>query len=110
MNGAALPSMIGTSGEFSSIEHVVDAHADERRQQMLDRLDRHFVARQPGRELNPGQVLHGRRHLVVAEVGPAEPDAEIGRRRLQRKVDLVAGVKTDSDTGNLATKCALCVH
>ena len=48
MNGAALPSMIGTSGEFSSTMHVVDAHADERRQQVLDRLDRHLVARQAG--------------------------------------------------------------
>ena len=90
--------------------HVVDAHADERRQQVLDRLDRHFVARQPGRELNARQVVHGRRHFVVAEIGPAEPDAEVGRRGLQRKVDLVAGVKTDSDAGNLTAKCALCVH
>ena len=77
---------------------------------MLDRLDRDFVARQARRELDAGQMVHRRRHLVVAQVGPAEPDAEVGRRRLQRKVDLVAGVKTDSDAGNLAAKRALCVH
>ena len=46
MNGAALPSMIGTSGEFSSTIDVVDAEADERREQMLDRVDAHRVARQ----------------------------------------------------------------
>ena len=77
---------------------------------MLDRLDRHFVARQTRRQLNASQMMHRRRHFVVAEIGPAEPDAEIGRRRLQRKRDFVAGVKTDSDAGNLATKRSLCVH
>ena len=44
------------------------------------------------------------------EIGPAETDAEIRRRGLQRKLDLVAGVKTDSDARDLATKCTLCVH
>ena len=58
----------------------------------------------------PARLLHGRRHFVIAQIGPAEADAEIGRRGLQREVDLVAGVKTDSDAGNLTTKCALCVH
>ena len=110
MNGAALPSMIGTSGEFSSMMHVVDAHADERGQQVLDRFNRDLVPGEAGRELDAGQVVHRRRHLVIAEIGPAETDAEISRRRLQRKRDLVAGVKTDSDAGNGATKCALCVH
>ena len=84
--------------------------ADQRRQQVLDRLDRHLVARQTRRELNARQVVHRRRHFVVPHVGPAEPDAEIGGRGLEREVDLVAGMKTDSDTGNLATKRTLCVH
>ena len=48
MNGAALPSMIGTSGEFSSTMTLSMPQADQRRQQVLDRLDRHFVARQAG--------------------------------------------------------------
>ena len=77
---------------------------------MLDRLDRDLVARQTGRELDARQVVHRRRHLVIAQIGPAETDAEIGGGRLEREIDLVAGVKTDSDAGNLATKCALCVH
>ena len=77
---------------------------------MLDRLDRHLVARQPRRELNARQVVHRRGHLVVAEIGPAKPDAEVGRRRLECEIDFVAGVKTDSDAGNLTTNCPLCVH
>ena len=91
-------------------DDVVDAHADERRQQVLDRLDRHLVARQPGRELNARQVVHRRRHLVIAQIGAAETDAEVRRRGLECEIDLVAGVKTDSDAGYLATKCPLCVH
>ena len=58
----------------------------------------------------PARLLHRGRHLVIAQIGPAEADAEVRRRRFQRKLNLVAGVKTDSDAGNLATKCTLCVH
>ena len=92
-------------------DDVVDAHADERRQQVLDRLDRHFV-RAPGRSRSwmPARLCTRRRHLEVAEIGAAETDAEIGRRGLQRERDLVAGVKTDSDAGDVTTKCPLCVH
>ena len=103
MNGAALPSMIGTSGEFSSTMTLSTPHADERRQQVLDRLDRHFVARQPGRQLDAGKVLHRRGHFEIAQICTAEADAEIRRRRLQREVDLVAGVETDPDAGDLPT-------
>ena len=67
-------------------DDVVDAQADERGQQVLDRLDRDVVARQARRELNAGEMLHRGRHLVVAEIGAAEADAEIGRRRLQREM------------------------
>ena len=90
--------------------HVVDAHADERREQMLDRLDRHFLARKPGRELNASQVLHRRRHLEVTDVRAPEPDAEIGSRWLQRKRDFIAGVKTDSDARDGTAECPLDIH
>ena len=89
-------------------DDVVDPHADERREQMLDRLDRHFVARQAGRELNPRQVVHRRGHFVIAQIGATEPDAEISRCGFECEIDLDAGVKTDSVTRNLATKrCAV---
>ena len=58
----------------------------------------------------PGQVLDRGRHLVAAEVGPAESDTEIRQSRFQGEVDLVAGVKSDSDAGDLTANCALCVH
>ena len=89
---------------------VVDPHADERGKEMLDRLDRDFVARQAGRKLNPRQIVHGRGHFVIAQIDATEPDAEISRCRLEGEIDLVAGVKTDSVTRNLTTKRTLCVH
>ena len=61
-------------------------------------------------ELDAAHVLHIGRHLVVAKVGPPEADAEVDRSRLQGQLNLVAGMKADSDTGNGSTKCALCVH
>ena len=66
--------------------------------------------RQAGRELDPGQVVHRGRHFVIAQIGTPETDAEIRDGGLECKVDLVAGVKTDSDARNLTTKCTLCVH
>ena len=91
-------------------DDVVDADAHERRQQVLNGLDRDLVDRQAGRELNPGQVVHRSRHLVIAQIGTPETDTEIRGSGLECKVDLVAGVKTNSDARNLTTKCTLCVH
>jgi hypothetical protein len=51
-----------------------------------------------------------RRHFVIAQIGPPKADAEVGRRRLEGEIDLAPGMKTDSGTGNLATKRTLCVH
>ena len=110
MNGAALPSMIGTSGEFSSTMTLSMPMLTSAASRCSTVSTDTSFARQPGRELNARQVVHRGRHLEVAEIGPAETDAEVGGRRLQRKRDLVAGVKTDSDAGDVATKCALCVH
>ena len=97
-------------GRVQLDDDVVDPGAHERGEQMLDRLDRHLVARQPGRQLDPGQVLHSGRYFVIAQIGAAKTNTEIRWRGLEREVDLVAGVKTDSDAGNLPTYCALCVH
>jgi hypothetical protein len=47
---------------------------------------------------------------MVAEIGAAKTDTEIGGGGPQRKKYSVAGVKTDSVTGDLTTKCALYVH
>jgi hypothetical protein len=91
-------------------DDVVDAHADERRQQVLHRLDGYLVARQPGRELNARQVVHRRGHLVVAQIGAAKTDTEVRRGGLECEIDLVAGVKPNSDAGYLATNRPLCVH
>ena len=107
MNGAALPSMIGTSGEFSSTIDVVDAEADERGQQVLDRVDADRVARQAGRVVDAADVLDRRRHFEAAEVGAPEADAGIGGSRLEGKRDLVAGVKADSGAGDGSAKCPL---
>jgi hypothetical protein len=54
--------------------------------------------------------VHRGRHLEIAEIGPAKADAVIDGRWFQRKRDLVAGVKTYSDTRDGATKCTLYVH
>ena len=63
--------------------NVVDAGADERRQQVLDRLHRHLVARQAGRQLEARKILNRRRHFVVAQVGAPKTDAEIRRSGFQ---------------------------
>jgi hypothetical protein len=84
-------------------EDVVDADRGQRRQQMLDGLDRHFVARKARGQLDTRQIVHGGGHFVIAEVRTAEADAEIGRSRLEREIDFVAGMKADSHAGNLAT-------
>ena len=102
MNGAALPSMIGTSGEFSSTMTLSMPMLTSAASRCSTVSTDDLVARQPGRELDAAEVLHRGRHLVIAEVGAPETDAEVGRRRLERERDLVAGVKTDSDAGNLS--------
>jgi len=56
------------------------------------------------------EMMDGRRHFKGSEVGPAETNPEVRRRGLECEIDLVAGVKADSDAGNLTAKGALCVH
>jgi hypothetical protein len=74
---------------------------------VLDGFDGDVVAGQAGGKLNPGEMLHGRRHLMVAQVGSSEADAGTSAGRLQRKANFVAGMKTDPDTRNGPTNCAL---
>ena len=75
-------------------DDVVDADADERGQQVLDGLDRRAVPPEHRRVVHGRHVLHGRRNLD-AQVRAAEDDAGIGRARLERQRDFVAGMKSD---------------
>ena len=110
MNGAALPSMIGTSGEFSSTMTLSMPTLTSAASRCSTVSTDTSLRARPVASWMPARCVHRGRHFVIAQIGTAEPDAEIRRRGLERKVDLVAGVKTDSDAGNLATKCTLCVH
>jgi hypothetical protein len=78
-------------------DDVVDANADQGREQVLYRLDRDFVDRQTGCELDPRQVVHRGRYFVITQIGTPEADAEIRDSRFKCEVDLIAGVKTNSD-------------
>ena len=77
---------------------------------MLDGFDRHGFARQAGLVLNAAEMRDGGRNLEAAEVGTLKPDAVVGRSRLQRQRDLVAGMKTDSGAGDGSAKGTLSVH
>ena len=58
----------------------------------------------------PPEMRHRRGNLETAEIRPLETDAVIGRSRLQRQRDLVAGMKSDSGAGHRSTKGSLSVH
>ena len=64
----------------------------------------------PGLILDAAEVRDGRRNLEAAEIGPLETDAVVGRSRLQRQRDLVAGMKSDSGAGDGSAKGSLRVH
>ena len=87
-------------GRVELDDDVVDAHADERRQQMLDRFHRHLIARQARGELETRQMAHGRRQFEIAHVSAAEANAVIGWRRLERERDFAARMQADADAGN----------
>ena len=76
-------------------DDVVDADADEGGEQMLDGLDRRAVFAEHRRVVDGRDVLD-RRGNLDANVGPPEDDAGIGRRRLERQRDFVAGVQVRS--------------
>ena len=68
--------MIGTSGEFSSTMTLSMPQADERGQQVLDRLDRACIARQPGGILDAAEVGDGGGNL--------EPPRSVRRKRMPK--------------------------
>jgi hypothetical protein len=67
---------------------VVDAEADQRGQQVLDRFDRPLVLRQRRRVLGGYHVARAGLDLGATEVGPLEPDPGPCRRRTERQRDL----------------------
>ena len=75
MNGAALPSMIGTSGVVQLDDDVVDAEADERRQQVLDRLDRALVRAS-------ARSRTGSRRGCATLAGISRPPRSVRRKRM----------------------------
>ena len=97
-------------GRVQFDDDVVDAEGGQGREQVLDGLDRHGFACEPGGVLDAAEVRDGRGDFEPPEVGALEPDPEIGRRWLERQRDLVAGMKTDSGAGHWTTKSALRVH
>jgi hypothetical protein len=97
-------------GRVQFDDDVVDAQADERRQEMFDGVYADRITHQAGCVVDAVHVLDGRGHFQPAQIGPAEADAGIRRSRLQRKADLVTGVETDSGAGNGSSKGSLCVH
>ena len=70
----------GHFGRIELDEHVIYTGRGERREEVFDRLDRHLVAGKACCELNTCEVVHRRRNLVIADVRPPEPDAEIRSR------------------------------
>jgi hypothetical protein len=91
-------------------DDVVDAERRQRREQVLDGLDRHRFTGQAGRELDPPEMRDGRRNFQTAQIGTLEPDPVVDGRGLQREGDLVAGMKTDSGAGHGTTKSTLRLH
>src|SRR5947207_1451997 len=85
-----------TQGGVQLDDAVVDAERGERREEMLDGLDGHRFAGEPGRETDPPEMRDGGRNLQAAEIRALEPDAEISRRGLEGQRDLVPRMKTDS--------------
>src|SRR4029450_468782 len=63
--------------------YIVDFHADERRQQVFDRLDRDLLARQARRELDACQMMNSGRNLVIAKIGTPEANTEGSRGGVQ---------------------------
>ena len=93
--------MIGTSGVIQLDDDVVDAEADQRRQQVLDRFHRSAARASTVAYWMPPTFADGGGNLEAAEVGAAETDAGVGGGGLERQRDLLAGVKTDAGARDL---------
>src|SRR5690606_6785930 len=89
---------------------VVDALADQGREQVLDRLHGGARKGQPCGVVQARDVLDTRRNLQAAEAGSPEANPEIGGRWTEGKGDSVAGVEADPGTGDGASKGPLRCH
>src|SRR4029450_627668 len=73
-------------------QHVVDAKAAERRQQMLDRVNRRSLVDQASLQLlSAAQMRDMRWNVDAAEIGALKPDAVIGGGGAWGKGDLNGG-------------------
>ena len=97
-------------GRVQFDDRVVDAKADERGEQVLDRVDPDGISHQAGGVVDAADVADRGRHFQAAEIGPAETDTGISGSWLEGERDLVARMKTDSCAGNRSSKRPLCVH
>ena len=74
---------------------VVDPQADERREQVLDGLDRRVVPGQTGRVMYAGHTVDPGGNLQTAQIEPLEDYAVVDGRRLEAQRPLLPGVKTN---------------
>jgi hypothetical protein len=88
---------------------VIDAERPQGRQQVLHRVDRHPVARQRRRVVEPGQVLEGGGDLD-ADIGADEANAVLGGGRLQVEPDRLPRVETDPGAADGSLECSALAH
>ena len=92
-------------------DEVVDAEARQRRHQVLDRRDRAAFDGQAGAERGLADVSGlGRDVDRLVEVGAAENDARIRRRRAQHHQHFLAGVQAHAGGANRILEGALLQH
>jgi hypothetical protein len=110
MNGAALPSMIGTSAEFNSMMTLSTPRLTSAASRCSTVLTLTVPAGEAGRQIDGAKMADVGGNFDTAKVGTPETDTEIGRRGLEGKSHLLARMETDSGAGDRSTKCPLCVH
>ena len=91
-------------------DDVVDPEADERRQQVFDRVDVDRVTGKARRVVDATDVADIGRYFEAAEIGTTETDSEVGRGGLEGERHLLARMETNPCAGNWSTKGPLCVH
>ena len=91
-------------------DDVVDAEADERRQQVLDGADVHRSGRKAGREIDGAEMADVCGNFEAAEIRTPETDTKVGGGGLEGQRHLLARMETNSRAGDWSTKCPLCVH
>ena len=91
-------------------DDVVDSERGEGAEQVLDRLDRHGLARQPGLILDAAQMRDRGGDFKPTEVRSLEADAVISGSRLQRQRHFVAGMKPDASARHGSAKGSLRAH